>query len=390
MGYNMFLPTRTLFGAGALKKLHKQSMPGKKALLLISKGKSVRENGALEGCEQQLKLANIDYVVLGTVGSNPLKSVVMEAASFARENQCDFIVALGGGSVMDASKAVATMATNDGDLWDYVVGGTGKGLTPKNQPLPIIAITTTAGTGSEVDSYGVITHDERSEKIGFGGFDNLYPKLAVVDPELMVSVPAKFTAYQGFDALFHSTEVYICKVANLFSDMVALTAIENVAKFLPRAIRDGKDIEARERVAFGNTMSGYSMVAGCCTSEHSLEHAMSAHHHDLPHGAGLIMISKAYYTQLIKKGACPDRFIKMAQVMGMENATEPFDFIKALTTLQESCGVADLKMSDYGISPEEFEELANNAKHTMGGLFFADPVEISRDDCINIFKDSYK
>lgn len=98
---------------------------------------------------------------------------------------------------MDASKAIAAMATNDGDLWNYVAGGTGKAFPLKEEPLPIIAVTTTAGTGSEVDQYGVISNDEIKEKIGFGGYDSLFPRIAVVDPELMTSVPPKFTAYQG-------------------------------------------------------------------------------------------------------------------------------------------------------------------------------------------------
>ena len=114
----------------------------------------------------------------------------------------------------------------------------------------MVCITTTAGTGSEVDQWGVVNNEETQEKIGCGGYDSLFPVLAVVDPELMTSVPAKFTAYQGFDALFHSTEVYMGKMANLMSDMVALTAIENVGKYLARAVADGSDAEAREPVSY--------------------------------------------------------------------------------------------------------------------------------------------
>ena len=172
--------------------------------------------------------------------------------------------------------------------------------------------TTTAGTGSEVDQWGVVTNPDTNEKIGCGGMDSLFPVLAVVDPELMLTVPPKFTAHQGFDALFHSTEGYISSASNLMGDMVQLAAIENIGKYLPRAVENGNDIEAREHMAFANTMSGYSMVVSSCTSEHSMEHAMSAYHQDLPHGAGLIMISKEYYTFFINKHACDDRFIAMA------------------------------------------------------------------------------
>lgn len=396
MGFQMYVPTRIIFGAGELSHLHEQlngeklGFAGKKALIVISNGKSTRENGSLSKTEKELKMAGIESVIFDKIMANPLKSTVMEGAVAARENNCDFIVALGGGSVMDASKAIAAMTTNDGDLWDYVVGGSGKGKTLVNEPLPIIAITTTAGTGSEVDQYGVISNEETNEKIGFGGYDSLFPKVAVVDPELMKSVPEKFTAYQGFDALFHSVECYIAAPANLMSDMYALTAIENIGKYLARAVRDGNDMEAREHVAFANTLSGVVMTISACTSEHAMEHAMSAYHHELPHGAGLIMISQAYFTHFIEKHVCDERFIRMAQALGMRDAKEPMDFILALAKLQEECGVSELKMSDYGIVPEEFMTLAKNARDTMGGLFMCDRVPMSDEECAAIFERSYK
>ncbi|HIT67072.1 MAG TPA: iron-containing alcohol dehydrogenase [Candidatus Merdisoma merdipullorum] len=390
MSFQMYVPTRILFGAGQLSNLSAQRLPGKKAMIVISNGKSARESGALLKLEEQLQKAGTESVVFDKIMANPLKSTVMEGAAFARENDCDFLVALGGGSVMDASKAIAAMATNDGDLWDYVSGGTGKEKTLEKEPLPIIAITTTAGTGSEVDQYGVISNEETNEKIGFGGYDSLFPRLAVVDPELMKSVPPKFTAYQGFDALFHSVECYISAAANLMGDMYALTAIENIGAYLPRAIKDGSDMEAREHVAFANTLSGVVMTISACTSEHSMEHAMSAYHHELPHGAGLIMISKAYFTHFIEKHACDERFVRMAQALGKKDAAKPMDFITALAELQEQCGVAELKMSDYGIRPDEFMTMAKNARETMGGLFACDPLPLSDEECAAIFEKSYR
>ena len=389
MSFDMYVPTRVLFGAGQLNNLHSQKMPGKRAMIIISKGKSTKVNGYLRRTEEQLKAAGVEMAVFAKVQANPLRSTVMEGGAFARENQCDFIVALGGGSVMDASKAIASMATNDGDCWDYISSGTGKGKPIQNKPLPIIAITTTAGTGSEVDQWGVITNDETHEKIGFGGIDELFPKIAIVDPELMRSVPPKFTAYQGFDALFHSVESYISKFASIMSDMYALTAIENVSKYLARAVKDGNDMEAREHVAFANTISGAVMTISVTTAEHSLEHAMSAYHPELPHGAGLIMISKAFYEFFIEKHACDERFIRMAQAMGMKTASKPEDFITMLVKLQEDCGVADLKMTDYGFSPSEFDMLGKNARETMGGLFAANPCEMIHDDCVQVYQKSF-
>jgi len=385
----MYIPTRVLFGAGQLNTLHEQPMPGKKAMIVISNGKSTRVNGYLSRTQEQLEDAGVISVVFDKVQANPLKSTVMAGGLFAKENNCDFIVALGGGSCIDAAKAIAVMAINDGDLWDYIGAGTGKGKAIVNKPLPIIAITTTAGTGSESDCGAVISNEDTHEKTGIITED-LFPVLAIVDPELMRSVPPKFTAYQGFDALFHSVEGYVSNGVNLMSDMYAITAIENIGRNLVNAVKNGNDITARERVAFGNSLSGTVMMVGRCTSEHSLEHALSAYHQDLPHGAGLIMLSRAYFTNLIDKHVCDERFIRMAQAMGMEDAKEAMDFIKMLIQLQEDCGVSDLKMSDYGITPEEFPKMAQNAKDTMGGLFQCDRIELSNEDCIAIYMKSYK
>lgn len=388
--YHFYLPTRVLFGAGKLNELHKYPMPGRKAMVVISNGKSTRENGSLARTQEQLRLSGVESLVFDKVGPNPIKAVVEEGGRFARDNGCDFIVALGGGSVMDAAKVMAMYALQPGDLWDYVGGATGKGQPVTQPTLPVITITTTAGTGSEVDQWGVITNPDTKEKISCGGLDSLFPVIAVVDPELMASVPPRFTAFQGFDALFHSTEGYISNINDPMSDMMQLAAIEHIGGYLARAVRDGSDMEARSHVAFANTMSGYSMVVNFCTSEHSMEHAMSAYHPALPHGAGLIMISREYYTYFIEKGACPERFVRMARALGMEDAAEPMDFVRALVQLQEACGVADLKMSDYGIEKSECLTLAQNARATMPVLFTVDPLPMSEEDCAGIFERSYR
>lgn len=387
--FNFKMPTRLIFGAGTLGELSKWVNSGKKALVVVSNGKSTKENGYLDRTTAQLEKAGAEWVLFDEIEPNPLKATVERGAACARKNGCDFIVALGGGSVMDASKAIASMATNDGDLWDYVCGGTGKGKPLAKAPLPIIAITTTAGTGSEVDEYGVITNPETHEKIGFGGDVRLFPVVAIVDPELMTSVPPKYTAYQGFDALFHSTETYINKVANEMSDMVSSTAIKNIGTYLAKAVENGKDIEARTAVAWANTMSGYAMVIGGCTSEHSLEHAMSAYHQQLPHGAGLIMISLAYYKHFIDAHVCDERFVDMAKWLGKADAEKPEDFLTALADLQKECGVYGLKMSDYGVTPDEFPVWADNARSAMGGLFTRDRVDLSKEDCIRIYERSF-
>lgn len=396
MTFNFNNPTNLIFGSGKLNELggqiaarRKAGTLGKKALLLTSNGKSTKMNGSLDRVMEQLREADVEVSVCSKIMENPLKDTVMEAAAFAKECNCDFIVALGGGAVLDSAVAVSAMATNPGDLWDYVNGGTGKGQPLVNPGLPIVTIATSSGTGSEVNCWGVISNPDTNEKIGFG-YPELVPVLAIVDPELMKTVPPKYTAFQGFDALFHNTEVMISNGVNILSETIALSAIESIAKYLPRAVRNGNDLEAREQVAYGSTIAGITMQLTSTTAQHSMEHAMSAYHHNLPHGAGLIMISKAFAEFFIEKHACDGQFIKMAWVMGIPEADKPEDFITALMKLQKDCGVDDLRMSDYGFKQEESMTLAINARETMGGLFLANPCEMSDRECAGIFEKSYR
>ena len=390
VSFSFHVPTNFVFGQGAIQKLHKQRLPGKKALIVISAGKSTRANGYLDIVQDELTQAGVAYAVFDKILANPVLDNVMDGAEFARAEGCDFVVGLGGGSSIDAAKAIAMMVPNEGNYWDYIYGGTGGGQRMKNKPLPIVAIPTTAGTGTELDAWTVVTNEETKEKMS-GGNKNTFPVLAIVDPNFMLSVPPRFTAYQGFDALFHSTESYINNTNNLMRDMLALKAIECVGQNLATACQDGQNVQAREKVAYGSSMSGMVMSVDNLCSEHSLEHPLSAYHHEIAHGAGLIMISKAYYTHFVEN--CPDlhdRFIDMAKAMGKTDAKEPMDFVTALVDLQKACGVDELKMSDYGITPEEFPKFVENARSTMGILFKMDRIKLSDEDLIQIYSASYR
>lgn len=390
MGFSFQVPTNFVFGPGSVKKLHKQRLPGQKALIVISSGKSTRANGYLDTVQDQLTQAGVGFAVFDKILANPVIDNVTEGAACARENGCDFVLGLGGGSSIDAAKAIAMMAPNEGNYWDYIYGGTGGGQKLKNKPLPIVAIPTTAGTGTELDAWTIITNEATHEKMS-GGNRNTFPVLAVVDPELMLSVPPKFTAYQGFDALFHSVESYVNKKENLMGDTFALRAIQAVGRNLAAACANGQDLRAREEVAFGSSLSGLVMSVDNLCSEHAMEHPLSAYHPEVPHGAGLIMLSRAYFTFLLEH--CPalgERYIAMARAMGREDAKDPMDFISALVELQAKCGVADLKMSDYGIRPEEFPAFAQNARSTMGILFGLDRIELSDADLVTIYQQSYR
>lgn len=382
-------PTKIFFGVGKLGMLHTEPLPGKKALILTSCGSSYKKNGCFDKTIEELKLANVEYYHLANVVENPLKENCEEAGKFARENGCDFIIALGGGAVLDSAVPVAIMATNDGDLWDYASGGTGKGLVPPNKPLPIVTIATTSGTGSEINECAVISREDTHEKIGIGD-RRCKPVLAVVDPTYMVSVPPRYTALQGFDAFFHHAEAIMSTKCNVMSEIIALDSIKRLCKYLPIAVKDGSNLEAREQVAFAATMSGITMQLTRITAQHSIEHAMSAIHRELPHGAGLILISIEFANFFLQKKACNDRFIKMARVMGFENTNDPADYLLALQKMIKSCGVDNLKMSEYGFTYDEIYRIPDMARSFGKGGFEVTPCELTDMDVIDILKKSFR
>jgi alcohol dehydrogenase len=391
MDFTYFVPTKILFGPGKLNALAEERLPGTKALIVLG-GKSMKQNGYLDRLTTILRNKHIEYVVFDKILPNPIHSHVMEGAALAREQGCDFVIGLGGGSSIDSAKSIALMAVNPGEYWDYIHGGSGQGRPVENGALPIVAITTTAGTGTEADPWTVITKEETNEKIGFGN-EHTFPVLSVVDPELMLTVPKHLTAYQGFDAFFHAAEGYIANTATPISDVFALKSIELIAKHLPDCIENGNDIEARTQVALANTLSGFVESTSSCTSEHSMEHALSAHHPELPHGAGLIILSESYFSFFASKA--PERFTAMAKAMGVDVDSlpaeeRPMSFVKALVRLQEACGVRELKMSDYGIRKEDIPMLAANARDTMGGLFTVDPYTLSYEDTVEIMANAYR
>ncbi len=377
--FTNFIPTRFFFGPGQLERLGDVALPGKKALIVITCGKSVRANGTLDRVRKLLEKNGASSVVFDKVQANPVKEHVMEGAAMARKEGCDFVLGLGGGSPIDSAKAIAIMAANPGDYWDYVSGGTGKARPIPNRPLPIVAVTTTAGTGTEADPWTVVTNGE--EKIGFG-CDATFPVFSIVDPELMLTVPPFLTACQGFDALFHAAEGYLANCATPISELYSLKSIELVFKSLPAAVADGGNLAARNDVALANTLAGMVESTSCCTSEHSLAHAIGGTHPNVPHGAALIMISDAWYRHFSTRA--PERFAAMAKAAGAS------DFIKALAELREKCGVAGLAMSEYGIRKEELPALNENAWATMGGLFKLDRAALTKAGSLAILEASFR
>lgn len=377
--FSYYIPTRIFFGSGSVAKLARAGLPDGKGLL-ITGGSSTTKLGYVDRVCEALAQGGHEMVIYRDVQPNPTIENVRDCSRLARQEGCTFVVGLGGGSSIDTAKAAAAMATNDGDWWDYVFGGSGKGQKLKNQPLPIVAITTTAGTGTEADPWTVVTNGQ--EKIG-GGNDKTFPTLSIVDPDFMMSVPPHLTAYQGFDALFHACEGFLATCANPVSEMFSLQAITLIGKSLAKAVADGSDADARANVALANTLAGFVESLSSCTSEHAIEHALSGFHPNLPHGAGLILISLAYYRHFAP--VCADKFAQMAHALGRADG----DFVAALADLQAQCKVDTLKMSDFGVDNADFGKYADHAFSDMGGLFRVDPQPLTRQDVMEILAQSY-
>lgn len=276
--------TKICFGRGRLEELPSlASSYGKKVLLVTSKKASSREalyKSVREKLEDQgLTVAHYDGVV-----PNPTTESIDFGVELAKERGVDVVIGLGGGSVMDSAKAIAMAAVNEGRAWDYLFF---KSPQPK-RTLPMIAVPTTSGTGSQVTQVSVMTETETSTKSAIAN-NLIYPKAAIIDPELMVSMPAHITASTGFDAFCHCFESYINVKASRYTDMIALEGIKAAAAYLRRAVRDGEDIEAREGMAWADTCGGLAITNAGVTLPHGVGMTISGHCPQIMHGESLAL-----------------------------------------------------------------------------------------------------
>lgn len=386
---NYYIPTRTLFGAGCLEQLHTLELPGKKAMICTTGEAFYKDLGYLDAIERELKAAGVDFCYFDQIVPNPPVECVMAGGAVARENKVDFLISLGGGGCHDCAKSIAVAATNDRNIWDYVSGGTAKGLPLDAMPIPLVCINTTAGTGSQVNCGSVINNLQTKEKLAISK-PVLFPTLCIEDANLMTSVPPKLTAAQGFDAFDHCLEGFLSVKANMFSDMYAITGIEHSARYLARCVRNGNDLEARDHLAFASHLGGRVIVTCGSVGLHGLEHAMSAYYEKLPHGIGLALVAHEYFKVYVDRHQLDERFIRVAKAMGYENASKAGDFIDALDKFMEDIGLDQVKMSDYGITPNDFEKFDAKGKGTLLRLFQNDVSFLETGDVIGILERSYK
>lgn len=386
MNHKFFMPVRLHFGRGCLDELGEIELPGKKALIVITNESWIIDQGHLARISALLKKAGAESVVFNKVHPNPSKDQVAEGAALCNQEHCDMVVAFGGGSSIDTAKSIAVLAANGGDFWDYVDTGSGKGLSISKKPLPIIAIPTSAGTGSEADPWVVVTKEETNEKLGFGS-PSMFAYAAFIDAEVMVSVPPRLTAFQGFDALFHAMEGYIANVATPISDLFALKSMSLIGKSIIKAVSDGKDIDAREDIALASTCSGIVEAISDCTGNHSIAQTMGAYH-DIPHGAALLATSIEYFKSFEK--IIPQKYSEMASAFSGGKYCQPEDMVRLLEEYEKTCGVYGIKLSEYGFTREELPIICDSAFDMQYFMIAHEPKPLTREEMLHILEVSYR
>ncbi|MDT9546318.1 MAG: iron-containing alcohol dehydrogenase [Chlorobium phaeovibrioides] len=357
-------PTRIVFGTGTLSKLGEVVREHGRKALVVTGGGSLKRNGTFERAAQSLIAAGVAVTECAGVEPNPRIATVVRGADTARSEGCDVVVALGGGSVMDAAKVMAAAVFYEGDPWNMMAHGQPDRRLP-DRALPVITVPTLAATGSEMNSGAVIT-DEKSTLKSVVSARCLYPKVAVVDPELTVSVPKDQTAYGICDLITHVTESYFngidgTPVQDRFAEGVILTAME----WGPKAIADGSDIQAREQVQWASLVALNGWVQTGTASPfpvHMIEHSISAHH-DIAHGAGLSAINPSWMRFAARTR--PARFAGFAHrifslpLNGPEDSAAAMDGISRFEAFLASLG-CPTSLNEMGIGEELLERYAKD------------------------------
>jgi len=395
--YSFNFPIWVEFGRGSSKKVGEiaKQRNWKRAFIVTDTG--VRKAGLLEGILESLESHKISYYVFDGVQPNPTDIMVEKAAEIFKEESCDFIIAVGGGSSMDTGKGVALLATNPGRIKDYEIRSMedlAKGKI-KNHIAPLITIPTTAGTGSEIDFWAVITDTERKFKMCLGQAP-LYPGgpylgavYALVDPLLTLTLPPLQTAATGIDALSHAIETYVSKGSPLIVEPLALHAIELIAKYLLIAYADGSNIEARENMMFAAHLAGMCENLANCGLIHSLAEVVGGVYWNVPHGCAIAVFMPKVME--FNRMAVPEKFKKIAIAMGekvkglslREASKKAIDAVEKL--------LSDLKMpkslKDLGVKEEDLTEIAKKAMETVE--YGGNPRVASYEDILSIVKKCY-
>lgn len=373
-----YIPPINIMGRGCIAQAKEpiKALGAKKAFIVSDK--FLTSNGTVKKITNMLDEIGVAHVLYNDVKPNPTVNNVNNGLEILKKEDCDIIITIGGGSPQDCGKAISILATNGGTTKDYE----GVNKTTK-KCLPIVAITTTAGTSAEVTINYVITDEERHVKMIMVDTNSL-ATMTVNDPELMIGKPAGLTAATGMDALTHAIEAVVAKGAYDVTDATALYAIKQIFNFLPRAVKDGSDIEAREQMCYACFLNGIAFSNAGLGNVHAMAHQLGGLY-DLPHGVCNAMLLP--YVQEENAKGVPDKFRPIAEVIGMDIAgksdEECVDFvISKIKALSEEVHIPK-SLKEVGVDNPDFDKLAEFAMNDA--CAGANPIFFDKEKLIELF-----
>lgn len=374
-----YVPSINLMGAGCLNDLGAtvNDLGFKKAFVVTDN--FLMSNGVANKVLNVLEGAGIAYEVYSEVVPNPTCKNVHDGLERLKETDCDFLVSIGGGSPQDTAKAIGILATNGGHIKEYE----GVNLS-KNKSLPIVAVNTTAGTSSEVTINYVVTDEERHVKMVMVDKNSL-ATVTVNDPELMVEKPASLTAATGMDALTHAIETIVTPGAYPVSDATALAAVKIIFDYLPRAVENGHDIEAREQMVYAVFLGGIAFSNAGLGNVHAMAHQLGGIY-NLPHGVCNAMLLP--YVEEENAKYVPEKFVSIANVLGYDvegkSAQECAAFVvDSMKELAKKVGIP-ATLGELGVNDVDFDLLAENAMKDICAP--GNPVEFTKEQIIELYK----
>lgn len=374
------LPTKIIFGEDVLKKAGAEARKfGKKALLVTGRS-SMRKLGVTDRLRKSLEKEGLEVILYDEVEPNPSNKTIDRGAEIAREESCDVAVALGGGSAMDAAKALCVTAVHGGKIWDYI------GRDIPGPGLPFIAIPTTSGTGSEVTPWSVFTNNELKWKSGIGSTDTI-PQIGIIDSTLMALMPKKITASSGMDALTHSIEAYTSNISNYISDQFALQSIELASRYLPRAVENGDDMEARSGMALASTMGGIAIAHSGVGAAHAMGMTIGGFF-NTDHGVtvGLLLPHIVEYNL----SAAEEKYTDITQIIQKEykctsTGVNLKELPKLLHSLLKDIGLP-LKLSEIGVSEDSLPGMIEDTMTNQYEDIETNPIISTRSDVEQLYK----
>ncbi len=373
MRFNYYLPVNLVFGRGVITQLGEMTARyGTRALVVTGKT-STKKTGLLDKALGLLQDAGVTPVVFDRVEPNPLTTTAESGAAFAAEHGCDVVVGLGGGSIMDAAKAIAFCTENHGDISDYIFG-----RLQSEKAMPVIAVPTTSGTGSEGNGFAVLTNPETKDKKSLRT-PVIVPKVSLVDPELMMTMPKTLTATVGFDALCHNIEAYLSSAGQPLTDMMALHGISLLSKSLQEVYDDPSNLEAWEDVTFASTLGGMVINTAGISAAHSMEHPISGLY-DAVHGLGLAALLPTVVDQSWQ--SAPAKFQVISQLLGGSGAE---DCAEAIRSLLYDLDIATT-LSQLGAKEKDLDWLADNCIHVGVAGINNNPRRFSRDEIKELYR----